>query len=61
MNMSEREGIMNGIQFSSEGPAIHHLLFVDDSLFLCKTGANQVSVIKSIFKMYGDATVQKIN
>ena len=61
MNKAERQGLINGIRFSPNGRAIHHLLFADDSLFMCKADKNEVAVIKSIFKVYGDATGQKIN
>lgn len=44
-----------------EGPAIHHLLFVDDSLFMCKTSPDQALVLHWILQFYGVATVQNIN
>jgi len=61
MNRAESQSLISGIRFSPNGPAIHHLLFTDDSLFMCKADKKEVAVIKNIFKVYGDATGQMIN
>lgn len=55
------QGTINGIKFSDQGPSMNHLLFADESLFLCKAEESEVSVLNGIIKVYGEATGQVIN
>ncbi|KAG7541734.1 Reverse transcriptase zinc-binding domain [Arabidopsis thaliana x Arabidopsis arenosa] len=61
LNKAEQAGIINGLQFSVDGPAIHHLLFADDSLFLFKAKEDQCEVVQNILSSYGKVTGQLIN
>lgn len=61
LNQSAAQGLLTGIQFSPLGPAIHHLFFADDSLFLFKADPSQCQVFKEILQKYGEATGHVIN
>lgn len=49
-----------GIQFSGQGPMIHHLLFADDILLVCRATKEQAIVLMKITESYGIATRQKV-
>lgn len=56
LNKAQSEKKLEGIQFSPDGPAFHHLLFADDSLFLCKASLDQSLVLQNILRTYGNTT-----
>lgn len=61
LSEAERTQKSHGIQFSGEGHMIHHLLFADDSLMVCKAKKEQATVLMNILEAYGIATGQKVN
>ena len=49
LNQKASEGLINGIQFSPNGPAVHHLFFADDSLFFSKLISQKVRSFKTYY------------
>lgn len=56
LNKAHAAESLVSFRFSPQGPAVHHLLFADDSLFLCKASRDQAVVLQNILKNYGAAT-----
>ena len=61
LNVAEKNGKLHGIKLSKNGPAVHHLLFADDSLLMCKADTEESLAIMECLKQYGDASGQEIN
>ena len=61
LNQSESRGKINGIRVGPGGPAVHHLLFADDSLLLCRANEEESGELMRCLKLYGDASGQCIN
>lgn len=61
LNQKAEHGLISGIQFSPSGPALHHLFFADDSLFLFKADISQYQYFQEVLQKYGEATGQVIN
>lgn len=61
LNKAEEAGRLNGIKLDKNGPAVHHLLFADDSLLMCKADMMESVEILRCLKLYGEASGQQIN
>lgn len=61
LNVAEKKGKLHGIKLAPTGPAVHHLLFADDNLMMCRADVAESSVLMDCLKQYGEASGQKIN
>ncbi|XP_048598085.1 uncharacterized protein LOC125578967 [Brassica napus] len=61
LNTSESSGLLHGIKLTESCPSIHHLLFADDSLLLCKSSTAEAEEVMRCIKVYGEASGQMVN
>lgn len=61
LNIMERLSLLNGLKFSESGSSVHHLLFADDSLFMCKATEKQARTLHDVLSVNGKAIGQSIN
>lgn len=52
---------LHGLRVSKRDPSINHLLFVDDTMFFCKTNDKAYLALKYILHKYESTSSQKIN
>lgn len=61
MNRAEQRGEIHGMKLSKHCPAVQHLLFADDSFFLCRANLPEISEFLRCLKLYGNSSGQVIN
>lgn len=59
LNRAEEDGRLHGIKLATSCPAIHHLLFADDSILLCKTNRAEAEEIMACLRLYGEAQARE--
>ncbi|XP_039791741.1 uncharacterized protein LOC120657488 isoform X2 [Panicum virgatum] len=61
MKKKEAEGKINGVKNGRTGPAISHLLFVDDSIFFIRGDMKNLQALNEVLHLYSEGTGQRIN
>lgn len=59
LRVADAAGGIRGIKVAPTSPPISHLLFVDDSLFFCKTTTEQCDKILQVLNVYGNESGQQ--
>lgn len=58
---ADKAGQLKGVRNGASGPAISHLLFVDDSIFFTRAERKSVNALKSMLQIYCQGSGQKVN
>ncbi|XP_010451797.1 PREDICTED: uncharacterized protein LOC104733977 [Camelina sativa] len=61
MCRSQQQDRLTGFSFNETCPTIQHLLFADDSLFICRATKEECEELMRCLKLYGKASGQVIN
>ncbi|XP_018488079.1 uncharacterized protein LOC108858692 [Raphanus sativus] len=61
MNRAEQNDLLTGMKLTRNCPSIQHLLFADDSLFLCRASLRECTEFLKCLKLYEDSSGQIIN
>lgn len=61
INRAELEGNITGMRLTKNCPPIQHLLFADDSLFLCQATLKECKNLLQCLELYGKASGQVVN
>lgn len=61
LNLSANQGKIQGVCLGVGRPVVHHLLFADDSLMLCRANCSDSMELWDCLQRYGDASGQIIN
>lgn len=61
MNQAELKGRITGMKLTTKCPSVQHLLFADDSLFMCRATLAECTEFLRCVKLYGIASGQEIN
>lgn len=61
MNKAEKDGRITGMSLSKTCPSIQHLLFADDSFFVCRATITKCSEFLRCLNIYCTASGQEIN
>ncbi|XP_056842911.1 uncharacterized protein LOC130495527 [Raphanus sativus] len=58
---AQQDGSLAGIRVARGSPFINHLLFADDTMFLCRSSAPSVNALLRILRSYEELSGQRIN
>jgi hypothetical protein len=61
LNQAERDGSLRGIKVCPNAPSVSHLIFVDDSLILCRAKVGDAQKLQGILQLYEQCSGQMIN
>lgn len=61
MERAEKNGSLTGMNLTRNCPSVQHLLFADDSMFLCKASLSECTEFLRCLKLYENSSGQVIN